>query len=395
MLQAEHRQGGALRRKRSSYDRPRLVKDRYGAYTICNIYYDTPDYRLIRASLEKPVYKEKLRVRSYGVPREDDPVFVELKKKFDGVVYKRRITTTLPEAGPLLAGEDAGAAFGQIGREIGYFQSFYHTAPRVFIGYDRLAFAGAEDPRVRITFDGNLRWRDTDGELGTQNGVKHSDRPPLENFRRRHGAEGTGCSRRPASLVLGLGTALVAQYRVSSTQSFAVTLALLPAIVQVVIMLVNGNLGAGVAVAGAFSLVRFRSAPREGDAVLQLVEGAHAAGLDPDKLVGLGVPGQQVVKEPVIVKIFGDGDLQHPLGGGRAAEAQGGEPPYRQGGDGKEQRRQHHRGEPCRRNFSTPCAAATATWASPAAARSPRRHFKLHFPQNLLYCTYKNPQTGR
>lgn len=62
------------------------------------------------------------------------------------------------------------------------------------------------------------------------------------------------------SLVLGLGTALVAQYRVSSTQSFAVTLALLPAIVQVVIMLVNGNLGAGVAVAGAFSLVRFRSA---------------------------------------------------------------------------------------------------------------------------------------
>lgn len=144
---------------------PRLVKDRYGAYTICNIYYDTPDYRLIRASLEKPVYKEKLRVRSYGVPREDDPVFVELKKKFDGVVYKRRITTTLPEAGPLLAGEDAGAAFGQIGREIGYFQSFYHTAPRVFIGYDRLAFAGAEDPRVRITFDGNLRWRDTDLDL--------------------------------------------------------------------------------------------------------------------------------------------------------------------------------------------------------------------------------------
>ena len=64
-----------------------------------------------------------------------------------------------------------------------------------------------------------------------------------------------------ASLVLGLGTALVAQYRVSSTQSFAVTLALLPAIVQVVIMLVNGNVGAGVAVAGAFSLVRFRSAP--------------------------------------------------------------------------------------------------------------------------------------
>lgn len=72
---------------------PYMKKDAYGEYTICNIYYDTDDYRLIRASLEKPVYKEKLRVRSYGVPQEDGKVFVELKKKFDGVVYKRRTTT--------------------------------------------------------------------------------------------------------------------------------------------------------------------------------------------------------------------------------------------------------------------------------------------------------------
>ena len=63
------------------------------------------------------------------------------------------------------------------------------------------------------------------------------------------------------SLLLGVGTALVAMYRAHTTQSFAVTLAILPAVVQLVIMLVNGNLGAGVAVAGAFSLVRFRSAP--------------------------------------------------------------------------------------------------------------------------------------
>lgn len=66
-------------------------KDAYGAYTICNIYYDTGDWRLIRKSLEKTVYKEKLRIRSYGVPTGDDKVFVELKKKYDGVVYKRRI----------------------------------------------------------------------------------------------------------------------------------------------------------------------------------------------------------------------------------------------------------------------------------------------------------------
>ena len=73
---------------------PYRKKDAYGAYTICNIYYDTGDWRLIRKSLEKPVYKEKLRVRSYGVPMGDDKVFVELKKKYDGVVYKRRVAMT-------------------------------------------------------------------------------------------------------------------------------------------------------------------------------------------------------------------------------------------------------------------------------------------------------------
>ena len=117
---------------------PYMKKDAYGEYTICNIYYDTDDYRLIRASLEKPVYKEKLRVRSYGVPQEDGKVFVELKKKFDGVVYKRRITTGIQNVKPFLSGELPGENFGQIGREIGYFQSFYQTVPKVFIGYDRL-----------------------------------------------------------------------------------------------------------------------------------------------------------------------------------------------------------------------------------------------------------------
>ena len=73
-----------------------MVPDQYGKYTICNIYYDTPDWRLIRASLEKPVYKEKLRVRSYGVAAPDGKAFVEIKKKFDGVVYKRRITAPAP-----------------------------------------------------------------------------------------------------------------------------------------------------------------------------------------------------------------------------------------------------------------------------------------------------------
>ena len=143
--------------------RVRMVPDEYGQYTICSVYYDTPDWRLIRASLDKPVYKEKLRVRSYGVPAEDGRVFVELKKKFDGVVYKRRITMGAAEAAAFLRGE--AAAKGQIGQEIAWFQTFYHTEPKVFIGYDRLAFTGREDPELRITFDAALRCRDENADL--------------------------------------------------------------------------------------------------------------------------------------------------------------------------------------------------------------------------------------
>lgn len=142
---------------------PYIKENVFGSYTICNIYYDTPDWQLIRASLEKPAYKEKLRVRSYGVPAETDRVFVELKKKFDGVVYKRRITTEVPQVEPLLCG--LTEARSQIGKEIQWFQRQNCTRPRVFIAYDRLAFAGQEDPQLRLTFDTNLRWRDTQLDL--------------------------------------------------------------------------------------------------------------------------------------------------------------------------------------------------------------------------------------
>lgn len=133
--------------------------DDYGTYTLGNIYYDTDDYRLIRASLEKPVYKEKLRVRSYGVPGQDDKVFVELKKKYEGVVYKRRVTMTDSCAKSFLKGIKDSACSGQINREIEYFQNFYHTKPKVYIAYDREALQGIENPGLRITFDTNLRYR--------------------------------------------------------------------------------------------------------------------------------------------------------------------------------------------------------------------------------------------
>ena len=132
--------------------------DQYGRYTICNVYYDTPDYRLIRTSLQKPVYKEKLRLRSYGVPGPGDTVFVELKKKDRGVVYKRRTALELTAAERWLAG-DGPAPEGQIAREIEYFQSLYRTGPAVFLAYDRAAMFGRQDPDLRLTLDENIRWR--------------------------------------------------------------------------------------------------------------------------------------------------------------------------------------------------------------------------------------------
>ena len=143
---------------------PYMQADRFSNYTICNIYYDTPDWQLIRTSLEKPVYKEKLRVRSYGTVCGADNVFVELKKKYDGVVYKRRVTMKAVDAMRWLRG-DRPSDPSQIHREIDWFMKSYRPAPKVFIGYDREAYAGNAQSELRITFDTNLRWRDTEVDL--------------------------------------------------------------------------------------------------------------------------------------------------------------------------------------------------------------------------------------
>lgn len=143
-----------------------MKPDEYGKSTICNVYYDTPDYYLIRHSLEKPVYKEKLRVRSYGTAASRDNVFVELKKKYQDVVYKRRITLPEREAMFYLGSDAYGGLDGQIGSEIDYFRFFYRElAPKVFISYDREAFYDREDDSFRVTFDENILWRDRDLSL--------------------------------------------------------------------------------------------------------------------------------------------------------------------------------------------------------------------------------------
>ena len=144
-----------------------MVPDQYGKYTICNIYYDTPDWRLIRASLEKPVYKEKLRVRSYGRAGMEDTVFVELKKKYRSVVYKRRLSLPQDLALSCLSGASPWPQ-SQIGREIAYAMEFYPAiAPQVFLSYERDSFQGKEDEALRITFDTDLRFRTTGLSLDT------------------------------------------------------------------------------------------------------------------------------------------------------------------------------------------------------------------------------------
>ena len=159
LLSAEKFQ--ALRARLDEY----IMPDEYFSSTVCSIYYDTDDYELIRRSIEGPVYKEKLRLRSYNVPAEDGEVFVELKKKYKGVVYKRRVRMRADEAEPYLAMQAPAPKDTQITREIDWFLKTNRPTPKAFIACDREAYVAVSDPELRITFDFNMRWRDTDLHL--------------------------------------------------------------------------------------------------------------------------------------------------------------------------------------------------------------------------------------
>lgn len=143
----------------------RIEPDEYFASTVCSIYYDTPDFELIRNSIEKPIYKEKLRVRSYNAASEDSKVFVELKKKYKGVVYKRRIAMKTWEAEEYLALRAPAPEESQISHEIDWFLKMNRPQPQVLIACDREAYVSKEDSELRITFDKNIRWRDYDLSL--------------------------------------------------------------------------------------------------------------------------------------------------------------------------------------------------------------------------------------
>ena len=157
-------------------DQYRLIKsemenymrgDKYGESDICNLYCDTPDFVLVRRSNEKPFYKEKLRIRSYGVLEAGGEVFVEIKKKYDSVVYKRRISTD-EETVAAMFGENGVTYDSQIGREIAYFTKLYSgIRPQMFISYRREAFYGIDDKDFRMTFDRSILWRTDDLTLSS------------------------------------------------------------------------------------------------------------------------------------------------------------------------------------------------------------------------------------
>ena len=140
----------------ASYMQP----DKYGRSSIRNIYFDTESYQLIRHSIEKPVYKEKLRLRSYGRADKNSLLFVELKKKYQSVVYKRRIAMKEADAIDFVTKDHSRHDGSQIGNEIEYFLDFYKTLrPVVFLSYEREAYYATDGSEFRVTFDDTILCR--------------------------------------------------------------------------------------------------------------------------------------------------------------------------------------------------------------------------------------------
>ena len=159
-----------------------MTEDRYSNQTISSLYCDNGEDILIRTSLDKPVYKEKLRLRAYGTPQDDSRVFLEIKKKFEGVVYKRRAKMNFAQAMDYL---ESGVVPDfkqynerQVMAEISYMVQRFTLKPKAAIFYDRRAFFGNDDHELRLTLDGNVRYR-------------------LDDLDLRHGTQGTLLSEQP------------------------------------------------------------------------------------------------------------------------------------------------------------------------------------------------------
>lgn len=146
-----------------------LIPDSHGRSTISSLYLDTPDYLIIRNSIEAHSYKEKLRLRAYGVPGPEDKIFFEIKKKLQGVVYKRRVPMSLKDAESYLC-TGKKPVQSQIMNELDYAMHFYRNPkPAMLISYDREAFYGKDCSGVRLTFDSNVRYETESLSLGCTN----------------------------------------------------------------------------------------------------------------------------------------------------------------------------------------------------------------------------------
>ncbi|MFB5285323.1 VTC domain-containing protein [Peribacillus sp. Hz7] len=132
-------------------------------YTIANLYYDTADDDLIRHSISKPVFKEKLRMRGYGTPSLDSKVYIEIKKKVNGIVNKRRSSMKLKEAYGFLQSGIAPTYQPYMNQQVlGEIESFltqYQLKPAVYLAYDRMAYFGKGNRDLRMSFDFNIRSR--------------------------------------------------------------------------------------------------------------------------------------------------------------------------------------------------------------------------------------------
>ena len=152
-----------------------LVHDKFNKSHLLSVYFDSDDYRLITKSIEKPEFKEKLRIRSYAPPLDDEKIYVELKKKFDGVVYKRRTKAKYQDV--LKGIDECEFDDNLVGREIVSLSSRYGgLKPKVFISCDREYFISKQDSNLRITFDSNLMYRTENVYLNhADNDVKLND----------------------------------------------------------------------------------------------------------------------------------------------------------------------------------------------------------------------------
>lgn len=138
-------------------------------YTICNLYFDCDDDHVIRTSVNNPWYKEKLRLRSYGVPKPGDKVFLEIKKKCNGVGTKRRAKIPYTDAISYLETgihpSELPFIDEQVLREIDYYRSNQPVVPRTYVSYLRHAYAGIDDREFRVTFDSDIITRKYDLDL--------------------------------------------------------------------------------------------------------------------------------------------------------------------------------------------------------------------------------------